>query len=1003
VHDDSKLVQQRIARFVRERLVPAMYRERVPVEVTAWTAPGEPVPFAEAVRQDYAPFAIGSPWGRPWGTVWFHLTGTVPAGWTDPGTRPELAVDLGFAGVQPGFQSEGLAYTPEGKVVSALEPLNAQVPLPGGPGSAVDLYVEAASNPGVAADWTYTPTRMGDLATAGDDPLYRFVAADIALLDVTVWELAQDFWTLSGLVDELPADLPRRAEVLRALERAVDVVDPDDVAGTAALGRAELADVLASPAWPSAHRVHAVGHAHIDSAWLWPVRETVRKVARTFANVLDLMDTDEEFVFAASSAQQYAWLQQHQPELFERVKARVAEGRFVPVGGMWVESDTNMPGSEALARQFVAGKRFFIEQLGVEPLEVWLPDSFGYSAALPQLIKAAGSRWFLTQKISWNETNVMPHHTFRWEGIDGTQVFTHFPPVDTYNAELSQHELARAQRQYAEKGRANTSLVPFGWGDGGGGPTREMLAAAARTKSLEGSPAVRMTPPAEFFATAEAEYPRPPVWSGELYLEFHRGTYTSQARTKRGNRRSEHLLREAELWAATAAVRAGLPYPTDVLERSWHTVLLQQFHDILPGTSIAWVHQEAERNYARVAEDLEAVIARSLAALAGDGDGAVTVNAGPYPVDGVPALGGGAIAAPAEAVRVEENGDGTVLDNGAVRVVVDRRGLLTSVYDLAADRELVPAGTAANLLQLHRDTPTQWDAWDIDEHYRRHGRDLTDVAELAVVERGPERAAVRVVRKTGASTITQVVSLAAGSASIEIDTHVDWHERQKLLKLAFPVDLHAERATSEIQFGHLHRPIHTNTSWDAARFETVAHRWVHVGEPGYGVAVANDSTYGHDVTRSTRPDGGTTTVVRLSLLRAPLFPDPTSDQGEHRLRVSLRAGATIADAVAEGYRLNLPLRTVRGAPIEPLVTVDSPAVVVEAVKLAEDGSGDVVVRLYEAHGGRASARITAGFEHSGVVETDLLERPLPEPVALSGDGTLRLRPFRIVTLRYRRS
>ncbi|GAA0897034.1 glycoside hydrolase family 38 C-terminal domain-containing protein [Pseudonocardia zijingensis] len=1004
MHDDSKLVRGRIARFVRERLVTAMYRERVPLEVTAWTAPGEPVPFAEAVRQEFTPFAVGSPWGRPWGTVWFHVTGTVPDGWTDPGTRPELAVDLGFAGVQPGFQSEGLAYTPDGAVVAAVEPRNAHVPLPGGPGSAVDLYVEAASNPGVASEWTYAPTRMGDLATAGDDPLYRLVAADIALLDVPVWELAQDFWTLAGLVEELPADLPRRAEVLRALERAVDAVDPDDVAGTAALGRAELADVLASPAWPSAHRVHAVGHAHIDSAWLWPVRETVRKVARTFANVLDLMETDDEFVFAASSAQQYAWLAEHQPGLFERVKQRAAEGRFVPVGGMWVESDTNMPGGEALARQFVAGKRFFIEQLGVEPQEVWLPDSFGYSAALPQIIKAAGSRWFLTQKISWNETNVMPHHTFRWQGIDGTQVFTHFPPVDTYNSELSQRELHRAQRQYAEKGRANTSLVPFGWGDGGGGPTREMLAAAARTKSLEGSPAVRMTSPAEFFSTAESEYPRPPVWSGELYLEFHRGTYTSQARTKRGNRRSEHLLREAELWAATAAVRSGLPYPADVLERCWHTVLLQQFHDILPGTSIAWVHQEAERNYARVAEELEGVIATSLAALAGDGEGALAVNAGPYPVDGVPALGGGPLAQPAAAVRVEDGPGGTVLDNGVVRAVVDGRGLLTSVYDLAADRELVPSGAAANLLQLHRDTPTQWDAWDIDEHYRRHGRDLTDVAELAVVDRGPERAAVRIVRKTGASTITQVVSLDAGSAAIDVDTHVDWHERQKLLKLAFPVDVHAERSTSEIQFGHLHRPIHTNTSWDAARFETVAHRWVHVGEPGYGVAVANDSTYGHDVTRSTREDGGTTTVVRLSLLRAPLFPDPTADQGEHRLRVSLRAGATIADAVAEGYRVNLPLRTVRGsAPIAPLVTVDSPAVVVEAVKLAEDGSGDVVVRLYEAHGGRASARVTAGFDHAGVVETDLLERPLPEPISLAADGTrLDLRPFRIVTLRYRR-
>ncbi len=278
MHDDSKLVIPRIARFVRERLVPAMYRERVPLQVTAWTAPGEPVPFAEAVRQEFAPFAVGSPWGRPWATVWFHVTGTVPAGWTGPGTRPELAIDLGFAGAQPGFQSEGLAYTPDGVVVAAVEPRNAHVPLAGGPGSAVDLYVEAASNPAVDSgwNWTYAPTRVGDPATAGDDPIYRLVAADIALLDVPVWELAQDVRTLSGLVTELPADLPRRAEVLRALERAVDAVDPEDVAGTAELGRAELADALASPAWPRAHRVHAVGPALIDSAWLWPVRETVR-------------------------------------------------------------------------------------------------------------------------------------------------------------------------------------------------------------------------------------------------------------------------------------------------------------------------------------------------------------------------------------------------------------------------------------------------------------------------------------------------------------------------------------------------------------------------------------------------------------------------------------------------------------------------------------------------------------------------------------------------------
>lgn len=983
MHDDSQLVLGRVARFTRERLVPAVHRGHTPLTVTAWVAPGEPVPFAEAVAREFAPFAIGSPWGRPWGTVWFHVTGTVPAGWTDPATRPELAVDLGFSGAAPGFQAEGTVHRPDGTIISAIEPRRRHLPL-GPAGSAVDLYVEAAANPDVPGPWTFSPTPLGDLATAGDAPIHRLAQMHAALLDVPVWELRQDLWTLTGLVGALPADLPRRAEVIRALERVVDVVDPDDVSRTAAAGRVELAGVLASPAHASAHRIHAVGHAHIDSAWLWPVRETVRKVTRTFANVLALMDTDEDFVFAASSAQQYAWLAEHQPELFARVRARVAEGRFVPVGGMWVESDTNMPGGEALARQLVAGERFFREELGVGSDGVWLPDSFGYSAALPQIAAAAGRRWFLTQKISWNETNTFPHHTFAWEGIDGTRIFTHFPPVDTYNAELTGEELHRAQRRYAEKGRANTSLVPYGWGDGGGGPTREMLAAAARTRDLEGSPTVRLSSPSAFFTAAEAEYPQPPVWSGELYLEFHRGTYTSQARTKRGNRRSEHLLREAELWATTAAVRLGTPYPYDALEACWRTVLLQQFHDILPGSSIAWVHREAEREYERVAGELETVIGDAVSALVGAGDRAVALNAGPYARDGVPALCG-ATAPAAPVATVEETPDGYVLADDRVRLTIDRRGLFTSVLDLVAGREVL--GAPANLLQLFRDTPTRWDAWDVDEHYKRTGRDLLD-GEVTIEEGG-----ARIVRSTGPSAITQVVTLHDGA--IDIAMHVDWHDRQKLLKLAFPLDVHADRATSEIQFGHVHRPTHTNTSWDAARFETCAHRWVHVGEPGYGVAVANDSTYGHDIGRT-----GTTTTVRLSLLRAPLFPDPDADQGEHRFAVSMRPGSTLRDAVAEGYRLNLPLREVRGADdVEPLVAVDDPAVVVEAVKPAEDRSGDVVVRLYEALGTRATARIAACFPHTRAVETDLLERPLAQPACLEG-GTLRLRPFQIVTLRF---
>nr|WP_208971229.1 glycoside hydrolase family 38 C-terminal domain-containing protein [Kineococcus rubinsiae] len=1006
---NPRLVEMRVERFVSERLEPALYRRRAPLEVTAWVAPGEPVPFAEASAKSFAPFAAGQSWGRPWGTTWFRLTGPAPAGWGGAGTRLEVVVDLGYSHVQPGFQAEATAYRPDGTIVKGLHPRNRYLPLAEvSSGGGVDVLLEASSNPDVSGDGVFaTPTKLGDLATAGDAPLYRFTAADVAELDVTVWELLQDVWTLRGLLPELPEQSSRRAEVLRALDDAVDAVDPSDVAGTAEAGRRALAHVLAQPASASAHRVVAVGHAHIDSAWLWPTRETERKCARTFSNVLALMDEDPDLVFACSSAQQYAWVRDGHPELFARIKQRVAEGRFVPVGGMWVESDTNMPGGEALARQFVAGKRFFAEEFGVEPLEVWLPDSFGYTAAMPQIARAAGARYFLTQKPSWNEVNRMPHHTFTWEGIDGSRVFTHFPPADTYNSEVSGAELALAERQFAEKGRATTSLLPFGYGDGGGGPTREMLAAAARTRSLEGSPAVEIAAPGEFFRRAQAEYADPPVWSGEMYLEFHRGTYTSQARTKRGNRRSEHLLREAELWATAAAVQHGTAYPYEDLERIWHTVLLQQFHDILPGSSIAWVHREAEARYAEVARELTALVEGSLRELAGEGTTPVTFNASPFARDGVPALGAAPAAVGADATASAEDG-GFVLANDRVRVVVDADGLLASVRDLAADREVLAPGARGGLLQLHRDTPTQWDAWDVDEHYRRHTTDLVDAESVELMDGSAERVAVRVVRAFGDSRVEQVISLAAGSASVDLEFDVDWHERQKLLKLAFPLDVHADRAASEIQFGHVMRATHTNTSWDAARFETCAHRWVHVGEPGWGVAVANDSTYGHDTGRTTREDGGTTTSVRLSLLRAPLFPDPDADQGEHRLRTSLVVGAGIPDAVREGYRLNLPLREVAGAgPVEPLFAVEGDGVVVEAVKLAEDRSGDVVVRLYEAHGSRARAAVRPSFGVASVVETDLLERPDAAPRALrnadGGVARLDLRPFQLVTLRFARA
>jgi alpha-mannosidase len=988
MHDDRRVIEARIDRTLRERIRPAVYPHAVPLTVEVWHAPGEPVPVAEGLRATYAKGAVGDAWGPPWGTSWFRFTGEVPGEWA--GQIVEAVLDLGFTNPGPGFSAEGLVYRPDGTPVKGLHPKSHWVRVTE---KKIDLYVEAAANPLIVGPVTL----LGDTQTAGDEPLYRLARADLAVFDETVWNLVHDLDVLVDLMRQLSLDSPRRWEILRACERALDVLDLFDIAQTAAAAREKLAPALALPAHPGAHTLYSVGHAHIDSAWLWPLRETVRKVARTAANVVSLMDDDPDVVFAMSQAQQLAWIKEHRPEIYRRVKEKVAERRFVPVGGMWVEADANMPGGEAMARQFVHGKRFFLDEFGIETEEVWLPDSFGYSAALPQLVKLSGSTWFLTQKISWNETNKFPHHTFWWEGLDGTRIFTHFPPVDTYNVEFNAKQLAHAVSNFEEKGAATRSLAPFGYGDGGGGPTRDMMARARRLASLAGSPKVRVAAPATFFEDAHAEYPDAPVWVGELYLELHRGTYTSQAKTKQGNRRSEHLLREAELWAATAALRGDFAYPYDQLDRLWKTVLLHQFHDILPGSSISWVHRQARTTYADVAAELSEIIDSAQKVLAGpperieQGAGTVLFNAAPHRRDGVPA--GGAHPEWTDAVVSDPQplDGGYVLDDGLLRAVIDERGLITSV--VSGGREAIAPGAAANLLQLHPDHPANWDAWDVNHYYRNTGTDLVSVADLSV------RDGAVVVRRTfGASTIEQVISLNVGT--VEIDTVVDWHEREKILKAAFPLDVRADRSASETQFGHVFRATHRNTSWEAARFEICAHRWVHVGEPGWGAAVVNDSTYGHDVTSSVRDDGGTTTTVRLSLLRAPRFPDPETDQGEHRFRYALVPGASIGHAVRAGYRINLPARRQPGsAVVDPLVAVDNDGVVVEAVKLADDRSGDVVVRLYEALGGRANATLTVNFPLAAAVETDLLERVLTPSAVDAGTVAITLRPFQIVTLR----
>jgi alpha-mannosidase len=797
---------------------------------------------------------------------------------------------------------------------------------------------------------------------------------------------------------ELAPTSPRRMRILQALDDALDRLDLQDIAGTAASARAALADVLASPAEASAHHIAAIGHAHIDSAWLWPIRETIRKVARTTASMTQLMEQEPDFKYAMSSAQQYAWIKEHRPEVWERVVKAVGEGRFIPVGGMWVESDTVMPTGEALVRQFTYGQRFFRDELGVECKGVWLPDSFGYSPAMPQLMRRAGFEWFFTQKISWNQVNKFPHHTFLWEGIDGSRVFTHFPPMDTYNSQLSGAELAKATRQFRESRVATRSLAPVGHGDGGGGTTREVAGRARRLADLEGSPRVQWQHPDEFFAEAAAELPHPPVWVGELYLELHRATLTSQHRTKQGNRRSEHLLIEAELWAATAAVRVGAPYPYEELDALWQQVLLHQFHDILPGTSIAWVHREAVATYGKIRDRAEAVIATATFALAGEGDREIAFNPAPLTRNGVAGLSGAAFTGPA-LVDPEPRDGGFVLANDLVSVTISAEGLITSAVDLSTGRDAIAAGQPANLLQLHQDFPNQWDAWDVDRFYRNRVTDLRSVDSLRV-----KGGHVVVERSFSKSRVRQTISLAAGSRTLHIAQETEWHETEKFLKVAFPFDVRAEQVAAETQFGYQKRVTHTNTSWEAAKFEASMHRFVHVEEPGFGASLVTDSTYGYDLTRDSDPARGVTTTVRLSLLRAPRFPDPETDQGSQTCAYGLVIGSSVADATAAGLNLNLAERVVAGDHgFEPLVSVTGEGIVLSSVKLADDRSGDIVVRLYESLGRRAVGTLIVHVPIREAVTVSLLEAGLDDEVAVSGpDVPLSLSPFEVRTLRLSR-
>jgi alpha-mannosidase len=831
---------------------------------------------------------------------------------------------------------------------------------------------------------------------------------------------------------------------------------PADTLDAVRAARAEVSQRLARLRrdYPPVGRLALTGHAHLDLAWLWPLAEARRKGRRTVATVLDLMARYPEFTFNQSSAQLYTWIAQDAPDLFAQVKARVAEGRWEPVGGSWVEPDGQITGGEAFVRQLLYGQRAFAAWFGRRSTVAWLPDVFGFSGGIPQLLRGAGLEGFVTAKLNRNEENRFPYDLFTWEGIDGSRVtaamFRNLPPAHAYDGNIVPLDVLGTWRNFDGKRLHPESLLAFGWGDGAGGPTARMLENYARLKAFPALPRLRMGHVEDYFATLPKD--GLPVWVGELYLECHRGTLTTQAQTKALNRAAEHRLLEAEAFATIASL-SSFSYPHDALEAAWKTLLLTQFHDILPGSSIAEVYQETVPALEEVVRTATAVRDAALAHLGGsaldaesrqrfvvgnaalsprpltvllagqDEDVTVTDEGGravpsQRTADGilvhdpgrtVPGLNWVTLSmAPAKdepvsagdgVVRAEATNGGVLLENALLWVEIGADGTLQRLVDTAAGDRDVLAGRG-NQLWAFVDKPRIYDAWDIEENYAQEGEAVSGVAAIEIVEAGPLRGAVRVRRRWRDSSIAQTYRLLAGGRRFDMVTEIDWHERQTFLQARFPLAVHTHEASYETLYGVVRRPTHRNTSWDAARFEVSGHRFADCSEPGYGVALLTDGKYGYAAHGN---------LLTLSLLRGPLYPDPLADEGQHRFTYSLlphMGDWTEADVVNEAFTLNSPLIAVpvaadRSGTTGSFLTADGLPLTLGSLKRAEEGDG-VILRLHEPHGNRGWATLRFAQRVERVERVNLLEEAVdgPEPV-LSDGMTIKLavRPFEVVTMR----
>jgi alpha-mannosidase len=798
-----------------------------------------------------------------------------------------------------------------------------------------------------------------------------------------------------------------------------------------------------------------VGHTHIDVAWLWDLEQTRLKVQRSFATVLELMKHYDEYVFMSSQPQNYKFLKEDRPELYEQIKERIKEGRWEPEGAMWVEADCNLSSGESLVRQIIHGKTFFRDEFGKESKILWLPDVFGYSAALPQILEKSGIKYFMTTKISWNEYNKLPYDTFEWEGLDGTKVLTHFITTanfddlpekffTTYNGFIDANSVKGAWERYQQKDISNEVLISYGYGDGGGGPTKDMLEVARRLeKGIKGSPTVKLGTATEFFETLEEnviDNPKLPKWVGELYFEYHRGTLTSMARNKRYNRKAEFLYEDIEWLSTIANLFDKVPYPKKDIHDGWEIICLNQFHDIIPGSSIKKVYEDSKEQYEQIItkgnEIKDIAINGIISNINVKKESVVVFNSlsfnryglvefnyeeeiSVYDVDeklvstykdgvvcfygNIPAKGYKVFSLRREKLichELELIADNHHLENEFFDIRLDEKGHMISLIDKRVNRQVLKVGERGNVLQAFEDKPHNWDAWDINIYYQEKMWEIDNVISIQVTEKTSLRATLEIKRGFLDSTITQLMTIYKDTPRIDFDTTIDWKEKHILVKTAFPVDIHTDKATYDIQFGNVERPTHWNTSWDTAKFEVCGHKWADLSEDDYGVSLLNDCKYGHDI-----KDG----IMRLTLLKSATVPNEDADKEIHHFKYSLyphvgnwKKGGTVKEA----YKINVtPYTRVIDSndgmmPSElSFVSIDKENVIAEVVKQSER-SEHIIIRIYECYNRRTNAKIKFFKDIQEVVECDLEERNIYNNIeTLDGEFEFEIKPFEIKTFK----